>query len=576
MTRRPSEDESVLDAERSVIGSLILEPVRIPGIAGLLEVRDMHDERNRTLLGALLEMAERGTPIELATVEGHLLAAKALERAGGLDYLIACAHAVTSSAHVLHHAGVVARAALLRRVVAAANEDIRCVSDTSPHDEDAVCRLLESCTARRHELAASGSSGRGAGGRRLVDTPVSEIDEREIGWLWRDRIPLGKTTLLYGDPNLGKSLLTMGLVAAVSRGGLLPDRTLAPKGSALILSAEDDPADTIRPRLRAAGADLERCHILTVARGWFTLVEDLPALKETIDKIGDVRLVVIDPLTAYLGGTDSHRNADVRELLGPLGELAGKTGAAFVLVSHINKGASLNALHRAMGSLAFVAAARAAWIIVQDPKDKLRRLFLPTKSNLGPAVAGLAYKVVIGEHGGPTLAWEPDPVEVDLSEILAGSGGRTRGGGVLEEAKEFLREELAEGPRTVKELEDAAKGAGISWATVLRAKKALRVRSGKHGFGSEGVWTWALPKGAQAPSTPENVSTLGEDEHLRTGDPAKDGSGAPEGAHGAEDAHVSTVNTFAANGCADTAEQHGECFPPTTSAPSFDVEESAA
>jgi putative DNA primase/helicase len=163
---------------------------------------------------------------------------------------------------------------------------------------------------------------------------VSDIPAQELQWLWPGRIPLGKLPLFAGDPGLGKSFVALDIAAHVTRGEKWPDgeQCSGGPGSVIVLSAEDDPADTIRPRLEAAGADLNKVHILQAVRRdkpngesrleSFSLESDLVLLQDAVVSLGDVRLVVIDPISAYLGSTDSHVNAKVRSLLSPLAELA--------------------------------------------------------------------------------------------------------------------------------------------------------------------------------------------------------------------------------------------------------------
>jgi RecA-family ATPase len=172
-------------------------------------------------------------------------------------------------------------------------------------------------------------------------------------------------------------------------------------GSVVILSAEDDPGDTIRPRLEAAGADLARIYILQAVRRakpsgetsleHFSLESDLVALQDKVAALGNVRLIVIDPISAYLGGVDSHVNAKVRSLLSPLGEIASALGVAVIAVTHLNKSAS-SALYRASGSIAFVAAARAVWLFGKNPDDPAG-LMLPGKMNLAAEQIGITYRL---------------------------------------------------------------------------------------------------------------------------------------------------------------------------------------
>ena len=218
------------------------------------------------------------------------------------------------------------------------------------------------------------------------------------------------------------------------------------------------------------------------------MASDLPALEQAIERLRDCRLVVIDPVTAYLGDRhDSHKAADVRGLLAPLGELAARHRVAVVAVSHLNKGNGA-AMYRTMGSLAFVAAARAAWCVSRDRENPERRLFLPIKNNLGSDLTGLAYALVDG-----MVAWERDPVTVTADEALRVEPER-RGPAPDDrnEAAEFLSAALADGPRPAKELTDEAREAhGISRATLHRAKRELRVRAYRPSV--PGPWWWCLP-----------------------------------------------------------------------------------
>lgn len=350
---------------------------------------------------------------------------------------------------------------------------------------------------------------------------LSDIQPVPVHWLWPSRIALGKLTLIVGDPGLGKSLLTLDLAARVTTGRAWPDKTPNDgAGSVLLLNAEDDAADTIRPRLDAASADSSRVHVLEAVRvkddegrlssHSFSLADDLGALEEAIRDLGDVRLVVIDPISAYLDGVDSHVNTEVRGILGPVAALAARSGAALVGVHHLNKGAGA-AIYRTSGSIAFVAAARAVWAVGRDSADDTgeRRLFLPVKNNLGPDSGGLAFTLNT-DGGRPTVAWG-EAVHLDATDALASDpDGHTEGA----DARSFLLDFLSDGPRAALEVLRAARAAGHAEKTLRRAKRALAVRSAKLAEG----WTWALPgqdgQGGQD-SPPGNVGHLG---HLETKD----------------------------------------------------------
>ena len=145
-------------------------------------------------------------------------------------------------------------------------------------------------------------------------------------------------------------------------------------------------------------------------------------MEQTIEQRPDTRLVVIDPIAAYLGKANSHRDADVRGLLAPLAQLAAKHGVAVLAVTHWNKNMVTLALYRIMGSIAFVAAARAVWVVVKDKNDPERRLLLPLKNNLAASLGGLAYRLEAKPgHDCPLVVWDTDPVEVSADEVLTDS-----------------------------------------------------------------------------------------------------------------------------------------------------------
>jgi putative DNA primase/helicase len=291
---------------------------------------------------------------------------------------------------------------------------------------------------------------------------VSEIEAQAVRWLWPTRIARGKITIIAGHPGLGKSQLALAVAATVTTGGQWPiTGGRAERGSALILSAEDDAADTIRPRLEAACADLTRCHVIEavhdigddrqVRRRGFSLATDLDRLASELDRIGDVAIVVIDPITAYLGGAvDSHRTGDVRALLEPVQRLAGRHSIAVVAISHLRKSGEGHAILRVTGSLAIVAAARAAYIVSRDELEGDRRLFLPLKNNIGADQAGYSFTVgpVTLPSGIETcrIVWGEDLVTMTADEALA---QRREAAEVLKPrdmAAEWLRDLLANGP----------------------------------------------------------------------------------------------------------------------------------
>ena len=231
-------------------------------------------------------------------------------------------------------------------------------------------------------------------------------------------------------------------------------------GKVIFLSAEDDAADTIRPRLDAAGADVKKIYTLDAVKKKqndgkitlrsFSLTEDIANLENLFTQLSDVRLVVIDPITAYMGDSNSHNTADVRGVLTPLADLAMRHNVAVVCVSHPNKSGGTDAKMRVTGSLAFVAAARAAFLVEEDKEQKGRRLFLPIKNNIGNDRAGLAF--AIQSHtlssGIETskIVWEDVMIDKTASDILAEHAAFTeKKSSAVQEAIDFLNDLLGAG-----------------------------------------------------------------------------------------------------------------------------------
>lgn len=423
----------------------------------------------------------------------------------------------------------------------------------------AVDRGIAWLDARRSQSAPAAverAETEDAADHGVLHRRVSDIRMEPVRWLWPGRIARGKVSMIAGHPGLGKSQLTASLAAIVTTGGQWPvDRTVAPAGRVVILSAEDDPADTIAPRLAAAGADISRVHVIDavgevsedgrLVRRTPDICRDLDRLDALLGELGDVMLLVVDPITAYLGGIDSHRTSDVRGALAPLSEMAARHGAAVVCVSHLRKAGGAEALMRVTGSLAFVAAARAAYIVARDPENEERRLVLPAKNNLGDDRQGLAYRIESATAGDgietSRIVWDSEPVNLTADQALE-AGGQDDERTERDDAADWLRDLLGDGPTPAKEIQAQAKEAGYSWSTVRRAKAQAGIEVVKAGF-AQG-WKWQLSEGAQG----AHEDAQGEKgEHLRrarassdasTGYEAEIGAIDAEEAQGAQRAHV--------------------------------------
>jgi hypothetical protein len=345
-------------------------------------------------------------------------------------------------------------------------------------------------------------------GGALITVSAADIPMEHIEWLWPNRFARGKLGLIGGMPEEGKSQIAIDICARITRTQEWPcGEGTAPLGSCIILSAEDAAADTLVPRLAAAGADRSRVEIAKAVADQegktrlFSLIEDIDKLERRIREIGNVLLVVIDPLSAYLGikKIDSYRTSDVRAVLAPLSEMAERTKVAVVAIMHLNKNISMaNAISRFADSLAFIATARHAYVCIADPENETRRLFLRAKNNLAPGGkgTGLAYFIlsttVDDSFATSHVAWDSTPVDITADQALAAHATARDSSGKAE-AVEFLRDYLADGPMPQKSVIKAAKEYGLTNANCRDGKKALGIKPYKQKGNLKGGWMWALP-----------------------------------------------------------------------------------
>jgi hypothetical protein len=374
---------------------------------------------------------------------------------------------------------------------------------------------------------------------KLLSRKASEIPPEHIRWLWIGRLALGKHTCIAGEPGTGKSQISDYAAAAVTTGGHWPcgEGRATTVGSVIILSAEDGAADTIVPRLMAVGADRDRVHIVSAVdipdrngRRTFSLQTDIALLEEKIAEVGDVVLIIIDPISSYLGTTDSHKNAEVRGVLEPLSDMADRTKVSVLSITHFSKTGGGNirkALHKFIGSIAFTGAPRACFAVIEDPEDADRLFFLSVKSNNAAPPQGLAYRkeqtIVADDIVACRIAWETEPVTITADQAVAAEATGTEQRSAMAEAQDFLRDILANGPVPQKDIKADAEGAGFSWATVRRAKDRLGIKP--HKSGMDGPWLWALPKVLKSAEDAHHnsMSTFGQNEHLREDGPVGEG-----------------------------------------------------
>jgi RecA-family ATPase len=328
---------------------------------------------------------------------------------------------------------------------------------------------------------------------------VGDITPRVLTWLWLHRLAHGKLALLDGDPNLGKSLVTLDLCARLSTGRPFPDGTPARADgpvNSLVINGEDGDNDTIVPRLAALGADMRRVFVLHRTAGLGGLPLRLPhqlhALDRAIARTG-ARLVVIDPIMAFFdAGVQIASDASVRQALLPLAELAARHDCVMLLVRHLNKSNGHRATYRGGGSIGFLAMCRSAWLIAKHPRlPKSQRVLAEIKNNLCAAQPSLVYEVVAEAGRLPTLRWH-DSCCWTADQLLA-AAARAVVPAKVELAIDFLKSFLKDGPRLVPDIWAAAGEEHLRKATLQRAKKLLKISSHKVYIDRRQCNYWLLP-----------------------------------------------------------------------------------
>jgi predicted ATP-dependent serine protease len=310
---------------------------------------------------------------------------------------------------------------------------------------------------------------------------MSEVQSQEIEWLWYPYIPYGKLTIIQGDPGDGKTTLVLNIAAKLSKGTGIDEAMQVSKPMNIIYqTAEDGLADTVKPRLESAGADCEKIAVIDESEKSLSMIDE--RLEQAIIRT-NARLLILDPIQAYLGGgMDMNRANEARDMTKKLGLLAEKYHCAIILIGHMNKAAGNKAAYRGMGSIDFFAVARSVLLVGRVEGQSNTRAVVQIKNNLAPFGQSKAFEL---EEGG--FRWLGD-YEITADEMLGGFAPKVN---KLEQAKRLLME-LAETNHSMqsKEIIELAEEQGISQRTLEKAKKELHIKVQKIG----NIWYWKLVK----------------------------------------------------------------------------------
>lgn len=323
--------------------------------------------------------------------------------------------------------------------------------------------------------------------KSLIVLKASEVQHEPMQWLWKDWLALGKLHILAGAPGAGKTTIAMDVAATITAGKNWPDETSGINGEVLIWSSEDSYADTLGPRLDAAGADLDKVHYATEIkegekRIYFDPAKDLSLLESAARNMKNLKLIIIDPIVSAMSG-DGHKNNEVRKCLQPIVDIAEKLGVAILGITHFSKGTQgRDPAERVNGSVAFTGVARFVWVVAKgkDKEGEEKRVLSLAKTNFSAGDGGFAYLIEEEE-----LSNHPDilTTRVNWNGTLDGeafdivqSVERVDKKGSLMEAEEFIEDILQNGPMASNDLFEYGESEGFKKRTIQRALSSLKKR----------------------------------------------------------------------------------------------------
>jgi AAA domain/DnaB-like helicase N terminal domain len=479
------------EAEKAILGAILLDN-RVYPQASTLSPNDFYLDKHQLIYRRIGDLASSSRPIDPITLTEELARHREIEKVG-VAYISDLSTGLLATNTIGHWVRIVREAAARRLAVYSADAIQAAASDKTVSTEQLAARFAEaSTTLEAYQKPATAYLSR-----------VADVGPQAVDWLWEGRIPKGTLTIFDGDPGRGKGLVVCDLAARISTGRDMPDGSPGAIGRVIYLTTEDAVAFVVRPRLDVARANVD--HIFMLTPGSETLIkfpDSCALLKRSVREL-DAALVIVDPLSAFLGDDiNSHKDSDIRRALTPLHQLAEGTGASIIGIRHLNKNSGGSAMYRGGGSIAIAAAARSLVVFGADPDHESDRIMGWVKLNIAQLPRSMRYQIETAVHpslkdkyGKPTeiakIRWlgESDVQADELVQVALDPEHRSQ----TDEACAVIRDLFADGKEILaSDADKAMRAAGISHGTVQNARRRIGVRSRKNAF--NGQWNWYLTK----------------------------------------------------------------------------------
>ena len=466
-----------------------------------LSVADFGLSAHQELFALMLQSDQEELPFDILTLVESLQRQNKLEAVGDVAYLSSLTDGIVLHRGLIRrHAETVIRLSRLRQIRKLTDGAGRHAEEPGADPEQVLEQLAGNVEGLRAGCDLDGNLlpyEPRLLSRRAEILTLSQVEAKEVDWLWKPYLANGMLAMLSGDPGAGKTYITLAVAAAITTGRVPYTGERRDPTDVLYLSVENSPEHVLRPRFDSLGGDSSRFHILRgsvtgngekAERGGVRL-SDIRLLRDALQRT-KARLVIVDPIQSYLGAeVDAHRSNETRPVMDGLSRLAEEFGCCILLVRHLSKAPTGKAIHRGLGSIDLTGAVRTELLAGCSPDDALQRALVQVKSNLGQFGPSLGYTI---EADG-AFRWTGES-ELTSAALLAPESNDAEVG-AMEEAKDFLSRALAQGARSAKDVEAEARKEGIRERTLKRAKKEIRVQSRKCGM--TGAWEWTLPEECQ-------------------------------------------------------------------------------